>query len=118
MILIFVFGCNFNDKKFDSQKWKSIENGLYGENNRLKMINDLIDIQLSFDDENGTKRESVIDLIGEPDFIDKCDSKYETYIVEEKTGLIDPNGFTYLKLEYNENSILVFWKIEKIRFKE
>ena len=104
--------------KFDSKKWMAIENGLYGENYRKKMINDLINNKLKFDYENGTNRKDVIKLIGKPDFIDKCENDYESYKVEEKIGLIDPNGYTYLKLEYTKDSILFFWKIEESRFRE
>jgi len=118
LILIFIIGCGTNDLKFDSKKWIAIENGLYGENYRKKMINDLIHNKLQFDYENGTNRKEVIKLIGEPDFIDKCENDYESYKVEEKFGVIDPNGYTYLKLEYNENSVLIYWKIESSKFRE
>ena len=104
--------------KFDSQKWTAIENGLYGKNYRKKMINDLISNKLKFGNENGTNRKEVIELIGKPDFINDCGNDYETYSIEEKIGLIDPNGYTYLNLEYNKDSVLIFWKIEEIRFKE
>jgi hypothetical protein len=116
-ILILTLGCNSNEKKFNSRDWKPIENGLYGENNRKKMVNDLIFNNLQFDQNKGTKRKSVITLIGEPDFIDDC-SEYETYRIEEKFGLIDPIGYTFLKLEYNKDSILIYWKIEESKFKE
>jgi len=118
LILIFIVGCESNDMKFDSQKWTAIENGLYGKNYRKKMINDLISNKLKFGNENGTNRKEVIELIGKPDFINDCGNDYETYSIEEKIGLIDPNGYTYLNLEYNKDSVLIFWKIEEIRFKE
>jgi hypothetical protein len=104
--------------KFDSQKWTAIENGLYGENYRKKMVNDLIFNKLKFGSIDGTNRNEVIKLIGEPDFIDDCGNEYETYLVEEKIGMIDPIGYTFLKLEYDNDSILIFGKIEETRFRE
>ena len=118
LILIFIVGCESNNMKFDSQKWTAIENGLYGKNYRKKMINDLISNKLKFDSENGTNRKVVIELIGEPDFTDNCGNDYEIYLIEEKIGLIDPNGYTHLKLEYTKDSILFFWEIEESRFRE
>ena len=85
--------------KFESQKWTAIENGLYGKNYRKKMVNDLVFNKLEFGYENGTNRKEVISLIGEPDFIDNCGGEYETYYVKEKIGMIDPNGYIFLKLE-------------------
>jgi|SaaInlLV_10m_DNA_1039704.scaffolds.fasta_scaffold13392_2 hypothetical protein len=117
-ILIFIFGCGSDNMKFNSKKWTAIENGLYGENFRKKMVNDLVSNKLQFGSENGTNRKEVIKLIGEPDFIDNSGAEYETYRVEEKIGMIDPNGYTSLKLEYNKDSILIFWKIEETRFRE
>jgi len=60
----------------------------------------------------------VIKLIGEPDFIDDCGNDYETYRVEEKIGFIDPNGYTFLKQEYDKDSVLIYWKIENTSFRE
>jgi len=118
LILILIVGCESNDMKFDSKKWTAIENGLYGENFRKKMLNDLIFNTLNFGSRYGINRKEVIKLIGEPDFIDDCGNDYETYRVEEKIGFIDPNGYTFLKLEYDKDSVLIFWKIENTRFRE
>jgi len=118
LILFLIVGCESNDMKFNTQKWTAIENGLYGENFRKKMVNDLVFEKLEFGNEKGTSRKEVISLIGEPDFIDNCGEEYETYRVEEKIGMIDPNGYTLLKLEYNKDSVLIYWKIEETRFRE
>ena len=118
LILIFIIGCESNNMKFNSKKWTAIENGLYGVNYRKKMVNDLVFNKLEFGSKNGTNRKEVINLIGEPDFINKCSTEYETYRVGEKIGMIDPIGYTFLKLEYNKDSVLIFWKIEETRFKE
>jgi hypothetical protein len=32
--------------------------------------------------------------------------------------MIDPNGYPFLKLEYNKESVLIFWKIEKTRLRK
>ena len=117
-LLILIVGCKSNDMKFESQKWTAIENGLYGKNYRKKMVNDLVFNKLEFGYENGTNRKEVISLIGEPDFIDNCGGEYETYYVKEKIGMIDPNGYIFLKLEYNKDSVLVSWVIYETRFRE
>lgn len=108
-----------SEKKFDSKQWKMIENGLHGENNRKKMLNDLVRNVLTFENikNKGTDRKTVIELIGEPDSVNECNN-YEIYYVEEKYGLIDPNGYINLNLEYNIDSNLVSWKIEEAIYSE
>ena len=116
-ILIFSFyACN---EKFDSSKWQPIENGLYGENYRKKMLDDLINNTLKFPhsrNEKGTKKSDVINLIGKPTIKD-CEGR-EIYEIEEKYGLIDPNGFVNLKLMYDSDSTLIGYIIEDGNYKE
>ena len=113
------FSCSKEKMKFQSEKWMPIESGLYGKNYRKKMVNDLIQNKLSFGSFKikGTSKSEVIKLIGEPDRIDECDDS-EVYILEEKYGIIDPNGYSFLKLSYEEGEFLIYWEIEKSVFRE
>lgn len=109
-ILFSLFGCR---EKFESEKWQNEENGLYGENHRKKMLPDLINNVLFFPhrgNEKGTKRTEVVKLIGKP-FLKDCDGN-DTYEIEEKQGMIDPNGFVRLKLMYDQDSTLTGYVIE------
>ena len=116
LLLLFSFSCNSN-KKFDSVKWNSIEEGVYGENYRFKMLNDLVNNVLKFDSNksSGTTKDEVYKIIGKPDeVLDKA----EIYLIQEKFGQIDPNGYIKLYLKYSDNSTLNYWKIEETTYKE
>lgn len=118
MLTVFLLiGCN--KEKFDSSKWQPIENGLYGDNHRKKMLDDLVDNVLKFPvlkNEKGTKKSNVIKLIGKPLATD-CNNN-DIYEIEEKIGMIDPNGYVYLKLKYDADSTLLGYIIEDANYKE
>ncbi|MCY0978262.1 hypothetical protein PGH12_02575 [Chryseobacterium wangxinyae] len=121
LMLLSISGCEekIESNKFDSQKWKPIENGLYGENHRKKMLDDLIKNVLVFPynhAKKGTKKSEVINLIDRPISTD-CNG-YETYEIEEKQGWIDPNGFVRLKLMYDNDSTLLGYIIEDGNYAE
>lgn len=112
-----LIGCN--KEKFDSSKWQPVENGLYGDNHRKKMLDDLVDNVLKFPvlkNEKGTKKSNVIKLIGKPLATD-CNNN-DIYEIEEKIGMIDPNGYVYLKLKYDADSTLLGYIIEDANYKE
>jgi len=112
-----LIGCN--KEKFDSSKWQPVENGLYGNNHRKKMLDDLVDNVLKFPvlgSEKGTKKSNVIKLIGKP-FATDCNNN-DIYEIEEKIGMIDPNGYAYLKLKYDADSTLLGYIIEDANYKE
>lgn len=116
MALLSFYGCN---EKFESSKWQSEENGLYGENHRKKMLADLISNILNFPqkkNEKGMAREEVIKLIGKPKRQD-CEGN-DIYEIEEKQGSIDANGFVNLKLMYDVDSTLIGYIIENGIYKE
>jgi hypothetical protein len=64
-----------------------------------------------------TSKKEVINLIGKPDQINR-ENGDEIYYVEEKIGIIDPNGYINLHLIYKNDSILVSWRIENVDYKE
>lgn len=106
-----------NKQKFDSSRWIPVENGLYGENYRKKMLDDLIYNVLDFrvtKDKKGTKKSDVIKLIGKPSSLD-CNN-YEVYQIEEKYDMIDPNGEINLKLRYDVDSTLIGYVIEDVNY--
>ncbi|SHG59701.1 hypothetical protein SAMN05421866_0946 [Chryseobacterium oranimense] len=74
---------------------------------------------LSFEHGNkkGTSKKEVIKLIGKPDQINK-ETGAEIYFIEEKTGLIDPNGYINLHLIYKSDSKLISWRIENVDYKK
>lgn len=114
--LLSFYGCN---EKFESSKWQSEENGLYGENHRKKMLDDLISNVLNFPhkkDEKGMSKDEVVKLIGKTKTQD-CE-KNDIYEIEEKQGLIDPNGFVNLKLMYDTDSTLIGYILEDGNYKE
>lgn len=58
MLIVFLL-ISCNKEKFDSSKWQPVENGLYGDNHRKKMLDDLVDNVLKFPvlrNEKGTKK--------------------------------------------------------------
>lgn len=114
--LFISFSCNSN-KKFESDKWISFEEGVHGKNYRFKMLDDLVNNVLKFDsnDSTGTSKDEVYRLIGKPDeFLDKA----EIYLIQEKIGEIDPVGEIKLYLKYSDNSTLNYWKLEETTYKE
>lgn len=118
-LFLLFFGCKNKTEKFDASKWQPVENGLYGENHRKKMLDDLIKNVLKFPqlgNEIGTKKSEVVKLIGKPDEQD-CNG-YDLYQIEEKQGWIDPNGFVSLKLIYHSDSTLIGYIIEDGNYKE
>lgn len=83
------------------------------------MLSDLVNNVLLFpqsNSEKGTKKIDVINLIGKPEMKD-CEGN-EIYEVEKKQGMIDPNGFIYLKLMYDSDSTLIGYSIEDGNYKE
>lgn len=121
LILLFSLFCltSCYYEKFDSAKWIPLENGLYGEKHRKKMLYDLVNNVLQFERKNykGTSKREVRKLIGEPNQINKKDGT-EIYYIEEKIGMIDPNGYVNLHLIYSNDSTLTSWKIEDVNYKE
>lgn len=116
IILFSFYGCN---KKFESSKWISEENGLYGGNYRKQMLDDLINNVLTFPktkSEKGTIKSKVVQLIGKSKIRD-CEGN-DIYEIEEKQGSIDPNGFVNLKLMYDVDSTLIGYIIEDGIYKE
>ncbi|MEG1197924.1 MAG: hypothetical protein RSD53_00915 [Algoriella sp.] len=116
LISSFLFSCNSN-KKFESEKWIPFEEGVYGENYRYKMLDDLVNnvLKLDSNNSNGTSKNEVYKLIGKPDeTLDKTD----IYLIQEKIGEIDPNGEIKLYLKYSDNLTLNYWKIEETTYKE
>lgn len=115
-ILLVLTSCHF--EKFDSTQWIPIESGLY-DGHRKKMLDDLMENVLTFESgkHRGTSKKEVINLIGKPNEIDTVDGS-EIYYIEEKTGMIDPNGYINLHLTYKADSTLISWKIENVDYKE
>ncbi|MCT2406044.1 hypothetical protein NZD88_00570 [Chryseobacterium antibioticum] len=115
-ILLVLTSCH--SETFDSAQWVPIESGLY-DGHRKKMLNDLVENVLTFESgkHRGTSKEKVINLIGKPNEIDTKDGS-EIYYIEEKTGMIDPNGYINLHLTYKSDSTLMSWKIENVDYKE
>lgn len=116
VIIFSLFGCK---EKFESAKWQSEENGLYGQNYRKKMLNHLLNDVLIFPQNKstkGTSKSDVVQLIGKPRFID-CNG-YDSYEIEEKQGWIDPNGFLRLNLMYDADSTLIGYVIEDGNYME
>lgn len=124
-IILFLFlsfliiSCSDTDMKFNSDKWKPVENGLYGANYRKEMVNDLVRNVLKFNQrhEKGTEKNQVYKLIGTPDEKDSVNHTI-TYWIEEKFDYsIDPNGYVVLELTLDpETETLEKWKIIETRY--
>ncbi len=106
-MLILLFSCS--ETKFSTNKWSSSDAILEG--TRVEMLNDLLQNHIYF----GMNLKEVKELLGESDIKNTLHLKY---LVEEKYGVIDPNGHLYLKLDFNENKELVQWNIIETGFKE
>ena len=63
-----------------------------------------------------TTKKEIDSLIGSPDSISKFDGSL-IYLIKEKYGWnIDPEGYIYLKLFFNKDSIIEHWVIEETTF--
>lgn len=111
IFLLLIISCNSNTK-FNSEKWSYYETGVIG-GDREKMLDDFTrNIIRPFK----TKKSEIDSLIGKPERINKLDSSL-IYLVTEKYGWnIDPEGYVYLKLFFNRDSILQHWVIEDTTF--
>jgi hypothetical protein len=111
IILLLFASCNSNIK-FNSEKWSYYESGVIG-GDREKMLDDLTNnIIKPFK----TKKSEIDSLIGQPEKTSKLDSSL-VYLVTEKYGWnIDPEGYIYLKLFFNKDSIVQHWAIEETTF--
>jgi len=120
LLTILIYSCN-DSMKFDSEKWKPIESGLYGENYRKKMVFDLVNNVLVFENspnKNGMKYSEVERLIYKPYRIDSISSNLQNYtcyyeISERIDYGIDPNGGMNLELIFSKDSILIDWTINE-----
>lgn len=115
LYIIFIFfifiSCSERKTNFNPQVWKTTD-GLY-QGHRKAMLSDLLENHLKF----GMEYDQVEILIGNPKIIDECNSNY-IYEIEEKYGIIDPNGYKLLELEFNNEGKLIMWKIIETEFKE
>lgn len=107
---------------FESEKWISYEQGLaeYGEEYRKRMVNDFIYNQLNFK-ENPTKYSEVVEMIGKSEKLYDGKPLGEFMMIEEieeKYGYIDPNGGTQLYLYFDEDSLLLHWRLEEFWYQE
>lgn len=109
LILFILISCS--NEKFNSQTWKTAD-GLY-RGHRKAMLRDLLNNHLKL----GMKYEQVKNLIGKAEKKDECTSNY-IYVIEEKYGIIDPNGYKFLELEFNNENKLYKWKIIETRYIE
>lgn len=99
-------------KEFDSSKWRFEENSM-PDGDRKKMVRDLTTNVLVIS--QSTKRE-VDSLLGKPSYYNECGKSFD-YLVEEKYGRnIDPEGYIYLKLFFNKDSILESWTLQETTF--
>ncbi|PIF46727.1 hypothetical protein CLU96_3767 [Chryseobacterium sp. 52] len=114
----FLFLTSCYSEKFDKEKWLSRDSALY-DGQRKKMMNDLVQNVLRFEygSQKGTIKKEVFNLIGIPDQIDRKNGE-EIYFVEERIGVIDPNGHINLHFIYKSDSTLISWKIEDVDYKE
>ncbi|MFY0629847.1 MAG: hypothetical protein JXR05_05660 [Flavobacteriaceae bacterium] len=110
-VVISFISCSSKNERFDSETWITVD-GLH-KGHRIAMLNDLINNYLIFD----MKYEEVVKLIGKPDRLDK-ETSNKVYLVEEKFGIIDPNGHVYLELKFNKENALEKWQIVETWFKE
>lgn len=110
-VLIAFISCSSKNERFDSKIWITAD-GLYL-GHRIAMLNDLINNYLVFD----MRYEEVVKLIGKPNRVGK-DTSNKVYLVEEKFGVIDPNGHVYLELKFNKENTLEKWQIVETWFKE
>jgi len=102
---------------FNSNKWKPIEQVIDSDNNRKKMVFDLVNNVLKngiFDTGKRTTIKETIELLG-VEKIKEADNGYlMTYEVEEKFGWnIDPEGGTKLFLWFDRDSLFADWRIEE-----
>ncbi len=111
LILVLIISCNKRNEKFDQNKWLHAE-GVYN-GDRISMVNDLINNRLTF----GMEYDKITNLIGEPKWIDECNTN-KVYELEEKYGVIDPNGYFYLELKFDENEKLTQWRIVETGYRE
>ena len=108
LIFSFIFSSCFKEK-FISEKWLSSEAIHFGK--RIEMVDDLIENHLSF----GIDYQEIIKQLGKSTSKDSLTLKY---ILKEKYGKIDPNGYIYLKLDFDKNRKLVQWNIIETGYKE
>lgn len=108
VFLLVISSCS-NNIKFDSKTWHTSD-AIY-EGKRIKMIPDLLKNCLNF----GMNYSKIKKMLGES--ISK-DSLTLKYIIEEKYGKIDPNGYIFLKLDFDKTKKLIQWNIIEIGYKE
>jgi len=118
LILTLILSCKNERMEFESEKWKSYESGVSIDKYRSKMVYDLVHNVLKVQHRNGKSStyKEVVELIGEPESIDTING-FAEFLVEEKFNYnIDPNGYVYLQLYFDKDSLLQKWMIVDVEF--
>lgn len=118
LILLILLSCQ-NEVKFNSELWKPYESGVVDGKYRKKMVNDLVKNQIKTEQRNPGKSSTyreIIQLIGEPESIDTLQGKAKFLIDEKFDYNIDPNGYIYLELYFNKDSLLQKWILIETEF--
>jgi len=118
LILWLFVSCERERMKFESEKWKPYESGVSIGGYRSLMVWDLVKNHLKTEyrhNKSSTYKE-VVKLIGEPESIDTVNG-FAKFLIEEKFDYnIDPNGYVFLHLYFNKDSLLQKWVIVDTEF--
>lgn len=118
LILTIIFSCKNDRMEFESEKWKPYESGVSIDKYRSKMVWDLVKNVLKTKYRHGESStyQEVVELIGDPESIDTING-FAKFLVEEKFDYnIDPNGYVYLELYFDKDSLLHKWIIVDTEF--
>ncbi len=118
LILTIIFSCKSDRMEFESEKWKPYESGVSIDKYRSKMVWDLVKNHLKTKYRHGKSStyKEVVELIGEPESVDTING-FAKFLVEEKFEYnIDPNGYVYLELYFDKDSLLQSWTIVDTEF--
>ncbi len=117
-IFSFVLSCHKEKMEFDSSLWKPYESGVSIGEYRKKMVEDLVKnvLKVEHRHERSSTYKEVVELLGEPESID-LNNGFAKFLVDEKFDYnIDPNGYVYLHLYFNKDSLLQKWVIVDTEF--
>ena len=118
LVLILFVSCEDERMKFESEKWKPYESGISIGEYRKIMVWDLVKnvLRVEHRHKNPHTYHEVIGLIGEPESVD-INNGFAKFLVDEKFDYnIDPNGYVYLHLYFNKDSLLQNWVIVDTEF--
>ena len=108
LITTIIISCR-NNQSFDSEKWKKKGIDWQLDDEREKMVGDLI---LS-DTIIGLNKDEIFNLLGEPENFNEKKLKY--LIREKHTWNVDPDYIKYLHIELDKNANAIKCYIEKTK---